>query len=101
MIAEHGVKRHALLEQCRKRLLEVLGEVSAAAVGIDIVAGGNCKIEGRLLVGLEHLFGDAELVTFSCATIAYHGESDPSLYGCGAEDRPARENGAGCNSGHG
>src|SRR5262245_51308531 len=70
VIAQHGVEPYTVFQQRRKRLLEILHEVTRTAVGIDVVAGGDRKIKGGALVRFKHLRGDVDLIAVPCSAVA-------------------------------
>src|SRR5258708_7380437 len=101
MVTEHGVKTHAILKQLRKGLLEVLREVTPVSVGVNVVAGGDHKIERRPIVSVEHLAGHAVGVISSSSPVTNHRKSDCALGGLSAKDGGGPNESARCDSGKG
>ena len=88
VITQHRVEAHRLLEQSGKRLFKMSGEVTSAAVGVDVIAGSDCKIKWRTPVRLEHLFSNADLIAVTCSKIANHWKTQQCLHRSGAKSSP-------------
>src|SRR5215813_8717424 len=99
VITQHRVEAHRFLEQSCKRLLEMLGEVTSAAVGVDVIASSNCKIKWRTPVRLEHLFRNADLIAVTSSKIANHWETQQCLYRLRAQYSPRRNRCTGSDRG--
>jgi len=75
VITQYRVEAQRRLEQSCKRLFKMPGEVTSAAVGVDVIASSNCKIKWRTPVRLEHLFGNADLIAATGSKIANYRET--------------------------
>src|SRR5262249_31675499 len=65
----------------------MLGEVTGAAVRVNVIAHCNCKIKSRLSMRIEHLFSGANLIALTRAAIADKRETQPGLRRLGGKYR--------------
>jgi hypothetical protein len=74
VIAKHGVKVDAALEQFGIRVLELGRQMGGTAVRIDVVAERQDDVIRIFIVPSHHPAGDGQLIVITCAHIAERGE---------------------------
>jgi hypothetical protein len=86
VIPKHRIETDAVSDKPGKGLLEVLHKVTSTAIGINVVAGRDYKIEWTPLVTFQHLSGNSNGIAISGTPVTDDRKSDFVL------DRPDSEN---------